>query len=427
MGVGNVGSSASRSNDGTARKSFGRGRLARLAVLGVLALIIALLPTGAGAVHDLGLFQLDGNTTVDPSPPAPFPGEDWNPVYAGTSSAFSSRFVDAAVEAPAVDTTYFSGGGSKDVNDIDEWKWSANDVSPDKNQILDAFAAAYVDPSNNHTILYFGMDRFDTNGDSNVGFWFLQDPAFSVGPNGVFTGKHVEGDLFVVSAFGNGGSVPTIDLYEWHNGALTPLSQGDVGCTTAPVDDEACDAVNSGTTPIVVPWPYQDKDGHPNHSVAQNGFFEGGIDLNLALGDAELPCFTSVIGETRSSDSTSAQLKDFAWGQLNSCGSIELKKRWVGTPSSTTIKIGKTAGAGDVASKLVTSDDTTGPKDVKPGNYFVSESPNPPTADYSVTLACQNEKTTPATPVSPGTGNSVPVALGDKIVCTFTNTFVKKS
>ena len=144
-----------------------RGR----ATLGVLVLIVAafaamtLMPS-AGAlgtpINQLGLFELDtnANTVDDPATP----GEDWNDVYdcvvtpanCGLYHFFSKTFIGAAAEAPANDTTFWQGGGSKDVNDINQWAYSATDVVPDKNQILDAFGASYVNPANSHTIVPLG-------------------------------------------------------------------------------------------------------------------------------------------------------------------------------------------------------------------------------------------------------------------------------
>ena len=301
-----------------------KSSVVKFAIVGVAAIVLVLLPASAGAVHDLGLFQLDGNTAVVNPPP----GDDWDGVYNHTSSAFGTKFIGADTEAPAVDTTFFTGGGSKDVNDIPQWQWSPNDVSPDKNQILDVYGAAYEGDSG-HTIVYFGMDRYDTNGDSNVGFWFLQDQSFGLAADGSFTGVHKDGDIFILSAFGNGGSVPTIQMYKWQGGGLVSVGSG-VGCTGSPVDDEACAAVNADGL-IQVPWPYQDKDGTPAGFIKKNGFFEGGVDLNELFNaqdpdNAVVPCFTNFVGETRSSDSTSSQLKDFATGSLTSCGSIELEE-----------------------------------------------------------------------------------------------------
>src|SRR5262249_54962742 len=81
-------------------------------------------------------------------------------------------------------------------------------------------------------------------------------------------------------------------------------------------------------------------------------------------------------------------------------------------------------GGGDIASKTVSSDDTTGANEVHGGTYYVNESPDPP-ANYTRTLACENQRTTPATPVTVGANNSVVLGTGDAIVCTFTNTYVK--
>src|SRR5688572_6367133 len=85
------------------------------------------------AVHDENLFELDGNATDSA---AIEPDDDWN----STNHAIANVFIPGSVEKDGVDATYFKGGGSKDVNDIDEWAYSSNDVAPDKDEILDAFA-----------------------------------------------------------------------------------------------------------------------------------------------------------------------------------------------------------------------------------------------------------------------------------------------
>src|SRR5205823_779239 len=166
-------------------------------------------------------------------------------------------------EAPGNDVTFFTGGGSKDTKDIPLWAWSANDVAPDKDQILDAYGASYINPANNHTIVYFGMDRYDTSGDSNVGFWFMRDHTFGTTgtTSGGFTGQHQNGDLLVLSSFTTGGVTPTVNVYEWESGSLQSLTSG-----TPCAGLIACAAVN-GTAAITVPWAYQDKAGDAAHSV----------------------------------------------------------------------------------------------------------------------------------------------------------------
>jgi uncharacterized repeat protein (TIGR01451 family) len=439
--MGNVGGS----NAGeTARNRLGwRGQngIVGLLALTLIAVILVVIPTRAGGALPVpALFQLDGNATTQA---ADGPGDDWDKVFAGTSSAFSSGFIPESVEGASVDTTYFTTG-QKDSFDIPQWQPCGNSAPP-KDELNNVMAAAYLDPSNQHTILYFGADRQSTNGDSNIGFWFNQDPNFGLSgtcPNQSFTGVHQNGDLFVVSAFTNGGAQPTVDIYQWQNGALntTPIASGESDCSTEPNGNPACAIVNKTTIPV--PWTY---NGNTPGSVSTNGFFEGGIDLSQIAGpNVQIPCFTSFLGETRSSQTLSATVKDFALGNVNSCGTIQLKKHWVGPAGNTTINIGKTAGASDVATANANGADAATPvKSVNPGTYHVSEttlrnsSTTSPPGGYTTSLSCvnnkdpQNPKTVTTTAedgsVPAGSqGDSLSVTSGDAIVCTYTNTFIKQ-
>ena len=251
------------------------------------------------AVHDEGLFELDGNATDGAAA-----GDDWN----STNNADATVFIPGSAEDAAHDTTYFTSGGSKDVNDISQWSYTANDIAPDKDQILDAYAAAYQ--KDGQTYVYFGADRFDGSGDSFIGFWFVQSKV-SLDGNGGFNGVHKNGDVLVVSDFTNGGSVSQIKVYEWLNGDLSLKASG-AQCDVGP--DDACAIVNAGTASA--PWPFLDKSGSSDFAAGE--FYEGGINLDTVFG-GDAPCFSSFIAETRSSQSTSAQLKDFAMGSFNTC------------------------------------------------------------------------------------------------------------
>src|SRR5439155_208554 len=105
-------------------------------------------------------------------------------------------------------------------------------------------------------------------------------------------------------------------------------------------------------------------------------------------------------------------------------GSIELTKSWSGTAGQTTLNIGTNAGGSQVDTQLTGAAGaaplTTGADTVDTGTYFVTEVGGLSTYDNS--LACVNNKTNPATPVTVGANQSVPVAQGDVVVCTFTNT-----
>ena len=273
------------------------------------------------AVHDEGLFELDGNA-VDQAAA----GDDWQN---GTPTAQDSLFIPGSVEKDGADVTYFKGGGSKDHHDIDEWDWSATDVAPDKDELIDVFAAVYDDPDG--TIVYFGADKFDDSGDAQIGFWFFQE-AVSLADDGTFNGLHTVGDVLVLSDFTNGGDIDTICVYEWDPSQSGDTAAGvpDVGCDTGDnlllaaagadcdVGDgsfDVCAVVNDGPADVA-PWPFLNKDNATTFGAGQ--FFEGGINLDELFG-GDAPCFSGFLAETRSSQEVEAQLKDFALGNLDTC------------------------------------------------------------------------------------------------------------
>ena len=298
-----------------------------------LALCLSFLTLGAAqAVHDTGAFELDGNAVNGAAP-----GDDWDNVChevlgtdCGTSSNTSgATSVDWVAELNP-SASIFTGGGSKDPQDINQWAWKDAGGLPDKDNLLHGFAARYTTAAGD--ILFFGSDRFDNSGDAQQGFWFFQN-AIGLGTNSVgggqgFTGVHRNGDLLVISDFSNGGTVSTIKVLKWDTTCTktagtcadqnlrTLASSTNANCTSAAANDAFCGLVNpaNGTT---APWPYTDKSG--NSTYLQGEFYEGGVNLTtLGLADR---CFASVASETRSSTSTTATLKDFVLGGFGACGS----------------------------------------------------------------------------------------------------------
>ena len=315
-------------------------------------------PPGAPPPAVAHVFEIDGNVCDDSAE-----GTDWNEVNPPTDPACDPGFVtgdpDGAgpiqlatfVIDTCPDDRVYTIGSSKDFNDIEgNWHSTIGSV-PDKDEITHAYAAISIVPTNAATddvtgdgtagdrVLTFGGDRFATNGDANIGFWFFQN-AVSVDPaTGDFQGTHVNGDLFIVSAFTGGGGTSTIDVYEWVG---TPLSGAATLCTSlGGVLDNAgtlCKlpaTANKGTG-IVNPvdltgacpggggfdWPYTTKgDRTPCLSgpcdAPKGSFYEGGVNLtDLGFGDT---CFSTFLLETRSSQTVDAILKDFALGSFNTC------------------------------------------------------------------------------------------------------------
>ena len=116
----------------------------------------------------------------------------------------------------SAETSFYTGGGSKDERPIStggqHWEWDdTNDVIPDKDDLSNAFAAAYRDPDDGHVHFYFGADRFDTSGDAEVGFWFFRQPVtLDDKPN--FNGEHEIGDILVLANWGGSNKVGDIEF-----------------------------------------------------------------------------------------------------------------------------------------------------------------------------------------------------------------------
>lgn len=314
-------------------------------------------------IDDPAVFELDSNATVNG------PGDDWAN-SAGTASGLARAVATSAPElgqcsvsgwpfvvCDPAGTTVFTTGGSKDTNDVKQWRSTSGSV-PDKDDITNAYAAAYrVNTSGSgpqpHTWIFFGADRFANNGDSNIGFWFFQNAIGPGAPNGgsgvPFTGVpcpsgatncnqgdlHRDGDVFIVSSFTQGGSIGTIQLYHWDHtagGLVLDDAANAAQCTPdSPSHSDVCAIINTADKPA--PWPYTPKAGAAG-VFPQGSFFEGGFDLTAlfaARGIAE-PCFSSFMAETRSAQSPNAQLKDFVLGNFQLC-SVSVTKACAGTPT----------------------------------------------------------------------------------------------
>ncbi|MBI3144299.1 MAG: hypothetical protein HYZ18_03335 [Pseudogulbenkiania sp.] len=339
-------------------------KVRRLSLLAGAALVGALATSPAFAVHDDNLFELDTGAICTDNQGNSSPcgaanvkddavaGDDWANIYSGPNSAKTKTFIEDPVGS--AEASFFDIGGSKDEEAIStslgankSWLYdNNNDVVPDKDDISHAFAAAYTAP-NGDKIFYFGADRFDTNGDAQMGFWFFRSPV-TLGTKPNFVGQHSVGDILVLSDFHQGGKVGQITVYQVTSvdaKGVPTLSlvtdKGEADCAVVGPSDPVCGVINNlpGEAP---PWSYTNKDGQ---SAYQKGaLLEGGINLTkLGL---EFGCFSSFLAETRSSHELSAQLKDFALGKFEVCA-LDVKKEGdilskVSDPADYTITITNT-------------------------------------------------------------------------------------
>ena len=317
-----------------------RARAARL--IAVVALFVAGANiAGQGvvtAVHDEE-FQLDigpagANTADDAGATEDF---DWENFFNGSGPAGTLAqsvalpnaafpgFVASGGRADFIlpdPTTYATG--SKDTLPIQGgWQCSQSNNVGDKVDIVNAYATAYIRPSDNHLILYYGVEKSSPLGTSNIATWFLKDGTVDcASPGGAtnFTGSHVDGDILLVSEFTNGGAAANVKAYRWNgndSGSLgtEPIASGAL-CGTG--TDDACSTVNR--VPINPPWAHPDKNGG---LLDEFEFFEGGVDVGQA---GTATCFATAVMNTRSSASLTATLFDYARFTLPVCGGLTVKK-----------------------------------------------------------------------------------------------------
>jgi hypothetical protein len=307
-----------------------------------VALLAALMLTNAFAVHDL-TFQLDGDVSASTTTSVGGSTQtvDWDTLFTSagaTRSSLPEGFsaarltrdfkTDTAGGFDTSDDSTFATGSKDTLNITPGWQCNHDANVNSKIDIMNAYATAYTAP-NKDQILYFALERNTNTGDANVAFWFLQDAVAceSTDGNKPFTGVHKDGDILVVSAFTNGGVVSTIDVYRWNGsspGSLgtTPVAHG-VDCKATSGADEACATVNGPTNgtggTITTPWLTSNFKQGVGHSLQTAEFFEGGI--NLTKKNLAGKCFNVFIGDTRSSQSLTATLFDYALGNIGECTS----------------------------------------------------------------------------------------------------------
>lgn len=306
-----------------------------MSVLSAVAVFMAtaVISTTPSAADHTTIFELDGNTADDISTTPP----DWSTFFDANGDLVATPpaggFADAGFDADYAfpDLSTYTGG-SKDILDVSGWSCTDSNNLGGKFDIINAYAAIYEVPTTSGTytegdqLLFFGIERAATEGDGNMGFWFLQDGTVdcektSSGKAPAFTGNHVDGDIFVVAGFSNGGIQASVTAFRWNGGAggslsATPFVTADQLCTGAAASHNACGIVN--TTEIATdagkPWPSPDKNGG---DLDVNAFYEGFV--RIAAADAAVGCFATFVANTRSSTSPTATIHDFSRGDFPTC------------------------------------------------------------------------------------------------------------
>jgi hypothetical protein len=296
--------------------------------------------------------------------------DDWDRVAAGTSGANATSFdSETTATGSANNATIFTGGGSKDQQAISQWGWKdASGGLPDKDNLLHAMSARYGAGSTAH--IYFAADRFDNSGDSQIGFWFFNNQIGPQAGGGFGPGAHKAGvvphdpnnagDILILSDFTNGGTQPTIRVFEFvgsggSDGSLNLLGGNatDIRDCAVVSSDTFCASVNN-LDGAVAPWLFLNKSGQSTFGHGE--FYEGG--LNLSFLGLQNECFSSFLAETRSSQSVTATLKDFVSGPFQNCSSTVETTPSEGKNGSTALGTDGTITVHDTAAVAVNGTST---------------------------------------------------------------------
>jgi hypothetical protein len=352
-------------------------------------------PSGTEAVTNNPSLVNHGSVTTNPFDAASFVRD----FGSGTSCGFNSLSTTFCTKDP---TTYATG--SKDTLGVGNGGWQCNKDNNvnSKIDIMNAYSASYFTGGNGtgDHIIYFGMEKNKNNGTNDVGVWLLQGSASCTSPTtgaANFNGAHQNKDVLVVSEFSNGGGVSAILAFQWAAAASGPLS-GDGGCIdsndnpnpktggcngqpiatsnsdckTAGGNDSLCATTNANCTSatlacgkpwnstVATPWLTADATGGVGRNqIVSPDFFEGGIDLTKVFsqsGETAPSCFSTVVPDTRSSDTITATLFDFVTEQLGECSSSTVTTPKDGSGNS--IPAGGLTLPADPANASVTVEDS---------------------------------------------------------------------
>ena len=315
--------------------------LASVAFAGALAL--AATPA-LSANLDAGL-ELDGNIINNPvgapldwsslfNPgglTAPFTPEPSavSPLPAGFGSAQFIR--DFVPGASGPDFSTFATGSKDTLNPTPGWECNKDNNVIDKNDVVNAYAAIFTAPPDpgetvGDVILYMGLERFSNEGEANLGFWFSQDAigcTIVSGNTGSFTGNRSDGDLNIFAQFESGGDNVLVVARAWSGGAAgfldpNPIATGgDCGDSVA---GTLCGNANDEGAILNanIPWHTETKKpgNQPSLDLNPGEFFEAAINLTDS---GLLACFSNYMAVSRSSNSLTADLKDYALDAFPLC------------------------------------------------------------------------------------------------------------
>lgn len=454
---------------------------------------------GSGGIHDDGIQELDGSidftgnsqaygvaTGHDQSieTSAPY---DWSSLFTGNGSGGSITTAGASCQPGSCAGLISDVGlpytgdlftqGSKDVGEVSSWTCTQQSTPP-KDQLVNTYAAAWTAQQTagaitaGDTVLHMGLERPNTNGNSNAGFWLFKKKVICDPTTGSFSGNHSNGDVFLVGSFVGGGTNAVLTQYVWtcptvsttdstcaSAGSLTLKNTSSTPCPDITVTtDVECQVVNqsvsgTGHSAVITNWnvltPWSNI-ATGTAGVPGPGFLEIGIDLSAALATPgqEAPCFASFLADTRSSgSSTQAETKNFINGNFPTCGNLSVKKYIDADldPNGGTGDINGGPDSGDVTSgtgvagwgidvskggTALCSGHVTGTDGSLPCGTSLNNIPNGTAlsvTEHVPAAPVTNTAPAPATDPAPGFFNTDPGVMGSGSVSSLVGTDVTKS
>ena len=288
--------------------------------------------------HPTGGFAVDGNGYANYSVPGVgdwfssplYPGSGGTIFNMGTPEYYDLNYPSISIHfadhwGAGKDPTAFGPPSAKihypyDVN----FQWWEGNV-PDKNDIGNAtvlFTRGDESLGGNPDDLWciFAGDRLSVDGDAYIDFEFLQNPLYmrttttnpasgyfeGMGPDGTRT----LGDILVTIRFENGGIQANPVVHKWV--LISPGPPAVYGWEELPMSDWPANSLYLSSNQEITDAPW-DPFGQPEYLI--NQYAEGAINLSAfvpGIGFDECNYFATVFVRTKTSQSTTAELKDFA-------------------------------------------------------------------------------------------------------------------
>lgn len=345
------------------------GRLAGPASL-VLVAIAAAAPLP-------DIFELEGDVVDGPAAPPdwtalfevdqPPHGNVVGPVGMLPTGALDAAFLRdplAIAGLDRIDCTVFAAG-NKNGDAIGSWEFKAGS-SPPKDDLSNVMAFLREDAEGGIE-LYLALERYAENGDSHIDFEINQSeiglvvdsPDTDCPGDGHFVGTRLLNDLLVAVDFERGGGVSLVRVFRYVNATdlqlLVEQKVNTLGlfCNTATsvggllIPAGAVCVVSNAEAIDGGPWANFNRSNSrgPVETLPRNAFTELGLRLSdLPGGLARDRCIHSINVKSRSSQSITSELKDFALITFDTCSDLGGRKLEAADESTCDTLTGPIAG-----------------------------------------------------------------------------------